>query len=264
MAFNIDLSDKTVIITGVSSGIGTGIAKMYAKANANIAGCALEPSNHEGVCQFIQSVQNESGKTPLYVQTDVSNILQLENFVSQTVNQYGTIDILASNAGANIFKGAVSCSREEWLQNMNLNLESHWNIARLCKPYLEDNNNGVIVINSSCHAFNTIPGCFPYNIAKMGLKALVQSLTVEWSPAIRTIGIAPGFIQTRITDAYFQTFPDPVVERNKTIDQFPLKRLGTLEEIGAWFVFLSSQYAAFAAGQTYLVDGGKSALMMGS
>ncbi|HEY6083501.1 MAG TPA: SDR family NAD(P)-dependent oxidoreductase, partial [Chitinophagaceae bacterium] len=226
MAFEIDLSGKTVIITGVSSGIGAGIAKMYARAKACIAGCALEPVAHESVQQFIQTVRNESGKTPLYLQADVTDLMQLENFVYQTVRYFGTIDILASNAGANVFKGAENCRREEWLYNMNLNLESHWNIARLCKPYLAKDGNGVIVINSSCHAFSTIPGSFPYNVAKAGLKALVQSLTVEWGPAIRTVGVAPGFMDTRITEAYFNTFPNPAAERKKIIDQFPLKRLG--------------------------------------
>lgn len=261
MAFEINLSDKTVIVTGVSAGLGAGIAKMYARSGANISGCALEPSSHRAAKDFLQSVQRESGKTPLYVQTDVTKLSNLENLVQQTLKHFGKINILASNAGANIFKGAANCSHEEWLYNMNLNLESHWNLSRLCKPYLEKDGKGVIIINSSCHAFNTLPGCFPYNIAKTALKALVQSLTVEWSPTIRTIGLAPGFMDTRITEEYFKTFPDPIAERKKTIDRFPLKRLGTPEEIGGWFVFLSSTYASFAGGQLYLVDGGKSAIM---
>jgi NAD(P)-dependent dehydrogenase (short-subunit alcohol dehydrogenase family) len=262
MPFEIDLSHKTVLITGVTLGIGAGIAKMYARANANIAGCALEPTDHISVKEFIQMVQGESGKTPLYVQSDVTVLSDLENFVYHSLQHFGSIDIVASNAGANVFKGAENCSHEDWLMNMNLNLESHWNLARLCKPHLEKSGEGVILINSSCHAFNSLPGCFPYNIAKAGLKALVQSLTLEWSPAIRTLGIAPGFMDTRLTEAYFNSFPNPQKEREKTINQFPLKRLGTPEEIGGWFVFLSSHYAAFAGGQTFLIDGGRSALMI--
>lgn len=262
MAFQIDLSNKVVLITGVSSGIGTGIASMYAKANALIAGCALEPYDHSNVLEFKTMVKEESGKDPLYIQADVTNQNDLENLVRQTAEHFKRIDILASNAGANFFRGAESCTREDWLKNMNLNLEAHWNLARLCKPYLEETNNGVILINSSCHAFNSMPGCFPYNVAKTGLKALVQSLTLEWGPKIRTVGIAPGFIDTFMAQEYFDTFPDPEAEKKNTINKFPLKRLGTPEEIGGWFVFLSSKYASFAGGQTYLIDGGKSAAMM--
>ncbi|HUQ64876.1 MAG TPA: SDR family oxidoreductase [Flavitalea sp.] len=262
MSFNINLEGKTVVITGVSSGIGAGIAKLYAQANANISGCALEDPDDESVKNFIQTIEEESGKTPLYVQADVTIKSNLENFISKTIERYGGIDILASNAGSNIYKGIEFCNREDWLYNMNLNMEAHWNIACLCKPYLEKDGCGIILINTSCHAYNTLPGSFPYNIAKTGLRALVQSLTLEWSPAIRTVGIAPGFTDTSLVKEWFDTFPDPAAKRKSTLDAFPLKRLGTVEEIGGWFVFLSSKYAAFAAGQTYLIDGGNSALMM--
>lgn len=262
MSFSIDLSNRTVIITGVSSGIGAGIARMFAKANANISGCSLEPLESEGVQHFMQAVKEESGKMPLYVQTDVTKLADLENFVAKTVECYGSINILASNAGANVFMGAEHCNQEEWLHNQNLNLESHWNIARLCKPFLENDGNGVIIINTSSHAFNTIAGSFPYNIAKAGLKALVQTLTIEWGPGIRTVGIAPGLIKTRLAEEWFQSFPDPIAARQKIEDFYPLKRIGTPEEIGGWFVFLSSPYAAFSGGQTYLIDGGRSSIMM--
>lgn len=262
MSFTIDLSGKTVLITGVSSGIGTGIAKMFAKAGANIAGCALDEENSHGAHQFIKEVEGQSGKSPLYVKTDVTDIKGIEQFVNRTIDKFGSADILASNAGTNIYKGAEACSREDWLYNMNLNLESHWNFARIAKPFLDQSGNGVIILNTSCHAYNTTPGSFPYNVAKSGLKALVQTLTVEWSPLIRTVGIAPGFIDTRLARDWFDGFSDPAEARRKTEAAYPLQRLGTVDEIGAWFVFLASEYAAFAGGQTYLIDGGRSAVMM--
>lgn len=262
MPFSIDLSDKTVVITGVSSGIGAGIAKAFASANANIAGCALEPADHLRVQEFIKTVKDESGKTPLYVQTDVTKFGELEIFIEKAVSQYGSLNILASNAGANIFKGAEHCTREEWLFNMNLNLESHWNIAKLCKPWLEKKKDSVIIINSSSHYHSTTSGSFPYNIAKAALRSLVQSLTIEWGPSIRTLAVAPGFIDTQLADEWFNGFPDPRSKRLETEKAHPLNRLGTPEEIGGWFVFLSSNYAAFAGGQTYLIDGGRSAVMI--
>lgn len=261
MPFEINLTGKTALITGVTSGIGAAIAAMYAKANANIAGCALEAKDASSAQAFRQQMYELSGKYPLYVQTDVTMLDQLENFVQKTVTHFGSIDILASNAGANVFRGAATCSPSDWQYNLDLNLTSHWHIARLCKPWLEQSGQGVIVFNASCHAFSTLSGSFPYNIAKTGLTALVQSLTIEWGPNIRVVGVAPGFIDTRLNIEYFNTFPDPAQERQNTINKFPLKRLGTPEEIGAWFVFLSSDYAAFAGGQVYLVDGGRSAVM---
>lgn len=261
MSFNINLSNKIVVITGVSSGIGAAVAKCYASANAKIAGCALESPDDPKIRCFIETVIKESGMTPLYIQADVTCKVDLKNFISRTIEEYGSIDILASNAGTNVYRGAINCTDEDWKYNMELNLEAHWNIARLCKPFLEQSN-GIIIINSSCHAFSSVEGSFPYNIAKTALKALVQSLTLEWGPQIRTVGVAPGFIDTSLSKEWFDSFPDPKEQRKKTIESFPLKRLGTAEEIGGWFVFLSSKYASFAGGQTYLIDGGKSALMM--
>lgn len=262
MPFNIDLSGKTVVITGASSGIGAGIAKIYAKANANIACCAIEAPDHQLVQQMIVSVEKECGRKPLYIQADMTKPDQVENFINTAVKHYGGIDILASNAGTNVFRGAEHCTHEDWLFNMNLNLESHWNVARLCKPYLEKSNNGVIIINSSAHSSNTMSGSFPYNVAKTGLKALIQTLTIEWAPAIRTVGIAPGYIDTQLAKDFFESYPDPAAKRREAEEAYPLNRLGTPEEIGGWFVFLSSEYAAFSCGQTYLVDGGRSAVMM--
>jgi NAD(P)-dependent dehydrogenase (short-subunit alcohol dehydrogenase family) len=261
MAFSIDLTGKVVLITGVSSGIGAGIAKMFAKANATIAGCALEDEKHKGVKAFYENVKNESGQHPFYFQCDVTSKENTDAFVELAYKKYGRIDILASNAGTNFFKGALDCSDEDWQKNIQLNLTSHWNLAKACRKYMLEKGGGVILINSSCHAFTTTAGGFPYNIAKTGLKAMVQSFTMEWSPSIRTVGIAPGVIYTELAEDYFNGFPDPDAEYQRTKDFMPLQRFGTPEEIGAWFVFLASDYAAFAGGQTYLVDGGRSAVM---
>lgn len=181
--------------------------------------------------------------------------------VQLTIKEFGRIDILVSNAGRNIFEGAADCDEDHWQQNMELNLASHWRLAKLCKPYLEKNN-GVIIIITSNHAFSTIPGCFPYNITKTALTGLVRSLAIEWAPLIRTVGIAPGFIDTAGNQKWFDSFPDAERERKRTIDLHPVKKIGTPEQVGAWCVFLTSEFASFASGTTYLLDGGRSALLM--
>jgi len=136
-------------------------------------------------------------------------------------------------------------------------------LAKLCKPYLEQNT-GVIIIMTSNHAFSTIPGCFPYNVSKTALTGLVRSLAIEWAPRIRTVGLAPGFIDTPGNRQRFNSLPDPEKERQRTIDLQPVKKLGTPEEAGALCVFLASEYAAFASETTYLLDGGRNALMQDS
>jgi NAD(P)-dependent dehydrogenase (short-subunit alcohol dehydrogenase family) len=253
--FQINLTGKIVLITGASSGIGLGAAKMFAKAGANISGCGLEKDGSE----FKKAVE-EQGSQALYTTCDVSKKEELRKLVQQTIKEFGHIDILISNAGQNIFEGTINCDDEHWQQNIDLNLASHWQLAKLCKPHLEQNN-GVIIIMTSNHAFSTLPGCFPYNVTKTALTGLIRSLAIEWGPSIRTVGLAPGFIDTPGNQQWFNSFPSPVKVRKITIDQHPVKRIGSPEEVGAWCVFLASGYAAFASGTTYLLDGGRSSMM---
>lgn len=259
MALEINLQDKVVLITGVTSGIGAAIAVVFAKAGAHVSGCGLQGATSEEVKGFVSGVQAYK-KEVLYQQADVTRSDDLERLVQQTITQFGKIDILITNAGANVFEGAENCSEEAWFKNHELNLAAHWKLAKLCKPWLEKNN-GVIIIMTSNHAYSSIPGCFPYNVTKTALTGLVRSLAIEWGPNIRTIGIAPGFIETPGNQKWFDGFADPEKERKRTIELHPVKKIGTPEEVGAWCVFLASDYASFASGVTYLVDGGRSALM---
>ncbi|WP_034044700.1 SDR family NAD(P)-dependent oxidoreductase [Wocania ichthyoenteri] len=256
----INLKGKTALVTGVSSGVGLGIAKILARAGCNISGCGTSAENSEGVVTFFKTIKEE-GTQALYTKLDITSKLDQELLVNKTIAAFEKIDILVSNAGVNVFEGAERCSEKQWDFNMDLNLKAHWGLSRLCKPYLELNGTGVIVLMTSNHSNYTIPGCFPYNVAKTAIKGLVQSLAIEWGPKIRTVGIAPGFIETPGNQKWFDSFPDAEAERQKTIDLHPVKKLGTTEEVGQFCAFLASDLATFITGTTYLIDGGRSALM---
>jgi NAD(P)-dependent dehydrogenase (short-subunit alcohol dehydrogenase family) len=176
----------------------------------------------------------------------------------------GGCDVLVSNAGRNVFKGAAACTDADWKECMELDLASHWRVAQAAKPYLEKARPGVVIVIGSNHAFYTLPGCFPYNVAKAGLGALVQSLALEWGPAIRVVGIAPGFIDTAGADVWFGSFPDPAAERRRTEQLHAVGRIGSPEEIGALCAFLASPLCGFIDGTTIVVDGGRSARMQDS
>jgi NAD(P)-dependent dehydrogenase (short-subunit alcohol dehydrogenase family) len=260
MSFIIDLKDKVVLVTGVSSGIGLGTAKEFARAGAHVVGCSRKREDDFHISQFKKAVEEE-GVQVLYVQTDVTKYDDLKHLIHKTIQTFGRLDVVISNAGVNVFEGASGCSEERWQYNLDLNLTSHWRLAKLSKPFLEQSDEGVILLMTSNHAFSTIPGCFPYNVTKTAITGLVRTLSIEWGPKIRTVGIAPGFIDTPANDAWFDSFPDAGVERQRTIDLHPVKRIGTVEEVGGLCVFLSSHPARFISGTTILMDGGRSALM---
>ncbi|WP_316791997.1 SDR family NAD(P)-dependent oxidoreductase [Pedobacter frigoris] len=260
MSLEINLKGKVALVTGATSGIGLGIARMLAKAGATVAGCAENEPDGIEAKGFIAAVEAEHGKA-IYLKADLADSKAPERLVKSVAEISGDrIDILVSNAGRNFFEGALACHEDQWQKNLDLNLTAHWRLAKQCKPYLEKNN-GVIIIMASNHAYASIPGCFPYNVAKTALAGLVRSLAIEWGPAIRTVGIAPGFIDTPGNQQWFDSFEDSEKERKRTVDLHPVKKLGTVEEIGGWCAFLASDYAGFASGTTYLIDGGRSALM---
>lgn len=260
MALNIDLTGKVVLVTGVSSGIGFGTAREFARAGAAVAGCSRKAEQDESVSSFLQAVKSE-GAAALYVKADVTQEKDLQALVQKIIDTFGKLDIVVSNAGMNVFEGAEGCSEERWAYNMDLNLASHWRLAKLCRPYLKESGEGVLLLMTSNHAFSSIPGCFPYNVTKTAITGLVRSLTIEWGPEIRTVGIAPGFVDTAGNDTWFNSFPDAAAERQRTIDLHPVKRIGTVEEVGVLCVYLASPMARFISGTTILMDGGRSALM---
>ena len=263
MPLEINLTGKRALVTGVSSGIGAAIASTLAQAGCDVAGCGSRPTDDAGSRAFVDAVKSH-GRTAHYFSVNLATETGPAEFVKFGAQKLGGLDIVVSNAGRNIFKGAKDCTEADWAECMNLDLASHWRLARAARPYLGKANPGIVIIIGSNHAWGTIPGCFPYNVAKAGLLGLVQSLAIEWGPRIRSVGIAPGFIDTAGNDTWFNSFPDPAAERARTEKLHPVGRLGSVGEIGALCAFLASEHGGFISGTTLLVDGGRSALMQDS
>ena len=121
--------------------------------------------------------------------------------------------------------------------NFDLNLRSHWYLAKCARAALTKSH-GVILVITSNHAFSTLPGCAPYNISKRALLSLVQSLTIEWGPAIQKLaGIAPGFIDTEGNQTWFNSRPDAKLVREKTVKKHPVGRLGMKKSVILVYLF---------------------------
>lgn len=263
MPIPIDLSGKKALVSGVTSGIGLEIARVLAAAGCDIAGCGRSSQESEGAQQFHSAV-TQKGRKSYYSSIDLSKKGDADRWIEEGTAHLQGIDILISNAGRNIFKGAAECSEADWEECMELDLASHWRIAKAAKPFLDQSGQGIVIVITSNHSWNTIPGCFPYNVAKAGLLGLVQSFAIEWGPRIRAVGIAPGFIQTAGNETWFNSFQDPQAERHRTEQIHPLHRLGRSDEIGNLCAFLASPLCGFITGTTLCVDGGRSALLQDS
>ena len=262
MTLVIDLACKKALITGVTSGIGAGIAAKLAEAGSEVAGCGRRSVHDQGAQAFLDAVQARNVHAHYFSQ-DVAEAEGPRRVVESAVEAMGGLDIIISNAGRNVFRGVQECTQDDWNECMRLDLASHWRLAQAAREHLQGDASqpGVIVVITSNHAWNTLPGCFPYNVAKAGLVALVQSIAIDWGPGIRAVGIAPGFVDTEGGETWFNSFPDPFAERSRTNALHPVGRIGTVDEIGNLCAFLSSDLCGFISGTTLLVDGGRSAIM---
>lgn len=260
MALEIDLTGRRALVTGASDGVGTAVARVLARAGCHVAGTGRVAPDHPRARELLDALRVQ-GREGIYLTGDLSDPAVPERLVDETAAAFGGLDIVVSNAGRNDFMGTEAASEEDWQDCMNLNLASHWRLAKAARPHLMENGAGVFIVMTSNHAFHTIPGCFPYNVAKTALTGLVRALAIEWGPAIRVVGVAPGFIDTPGNQAWFDSFPDPAAERDLTAKRHPVGRIGTPEEVGNLCAFLASPLSGFITGNTILIDGGRSALM---
>jgi NAD(P)-dependent dehydrogenase (short-subunit alcohol dehydrogenase family) len=174
----------------------------------------------------------DHGRRAFYETVDIAEATDARAFVTRAAAQLGGIDFVISNAGRNLFAGVERSDEALWDANLNLNLAAHWRVAQAAKPYLDSAEQPVVIIMSSNQAYRTIPGAFPYNVAKAALPALVQSMALEWGPHIRAVGVAPGYIDTPMNDAYFATAADPAARRAEAVALHPIGRLGRASEVG--------------------------------
>lgn len=260
MPLEIDLRGTRALVTGASAGVGNAVARVLARAGCHVAGSGRIPPDHPDAVALQEALTAHGGEGT-YLTGELSDPDEPARLIDEVTARLGGLDLVVSNAGSNSFTGADETTEEEWRECMDLNLASHWRLAKAARPHLEKAGPGVFLVMGSNHGDRTIPGCFPYNVAKTALTGLVRALAIEWGPAIRVVGVAPGFIDTPGNQKWFDSFPDPAAERARTDKSHPVGRIGTPEEVGNLCAFLASPLCGFITGNTILMDGGRSALM---
>ena len=245
------LSGKTVAITGGSQGIGLAIALRFAEEGADISFCYR--SNKAGADAVVANIQ-KTGRKVAGFQYDVSSISDGQRFIADTATQFGKIDILVNNAGLERRADFWDVTEADFDAVMNVNLKGLFFITQAFVRNRRAAKTGGKVINiSSVHEELPFPHFASYCASKGGVKMLTRNLSIELAPLGITINsIAPGAIETPINKNLLN---DPT-KLNALLENIPLKRLGTPEDVANMAVFLASEESNYATGTSFFVDGG--------
>ena len=245
------LANKNALITGGTAGIGKAIALAFLQQGANVAILGTNKDHAVRVVEELQSAKiNQQQRIESFL-VDVSNKLEVDNIVKDLILSWISIDILVNNAGITRDGLLIRMSEEDFDRVIEVNLKALFNLCRSVVPHMVKARSGNIINISSIVASTGNPGQFNYAASKAGVEGASKVLAKEVaSRNIRINCIAPGFIQTRMTDKLTEA------QKEHILSQIPLKAMGKPEDIANAAVFLASHLSSYSTGQILTVDGG--------
>ena len=240
---------RSVVVTGSSKGIGKGIAKVFAKHGARVLIAARGLADAQATAEEIQ----KEGGTASAISADVTDSESLDEMAQAAKERHGGIDILCCNAGIFPQNHLENMSSDEWDLVLGTNLKGTFLAIKSCLPELKQSSSGRIIITSSITGPITgYPGWTHYGASKSGQLGFMKTACMEFAKyGITVNAVMPGNIITEGLEGlgadYLQTMAASI----------PLKRLGSVEDIGNAALFFASDEAAYITGQTIVVDGGQ-------
>ncbi len=244
-----DLTGKTALVTGATSGIGKQQAIALAKAGANIVAVGRRADRLSETCEKV----NAFGSNAVSIQADLTLDTSLEKLAIDAASHFGAIDILCNTAGVNLRQAVDDISFESWQQTIDLNLAVPFFLGRLLVPGMREKGWGRIINVASLQSTRAFANGLPYGASKGGISQLTRAMAEAWSSdGINANAIAPGFFPTELTA--------PVFEDNAALqrlaDNTAIGRNGNMEDLDGITVFLASDASAYITGQVIGVDGG--------
>ncbi len=246
-------SQRVVLVTGATSGIGRAAARRFASGSHQVIGFGRSRSALEEVEQEII----EAGGTALMMAVDVTDDKQLQSAFDAAISKTGRLDVLV-NAAGHISTGSIEDTTVgDWDAMMNVNLRSVFRLMQLATPHLIRGGGNVVNV-SSVTGLRSFPGVLAYCVSKAGLDQLTRCTALELAPkGVRVNAVNPGVVITEIHKRGGMSEPqyEAFLERSKTTH--PLGRVGQPAEIAELIYFLASDAASWITGATYPIDGGR-------
>jgi NAD(P)-dependent dehydrogenase (short-subunit alcohol dehydrogenase family) len=246
------LTGKVAVVTGGTRGLGAGFAAALGDAGASVALVGRDETAAQAV---LESLRGNDIRAE-FIAADVTVPADVEQVLAATLALFGQVDVLVNNAGACVHAPALEVTPEDWRAVMDVNLDAVWTCSQVFGRHFVAQRSGTIVNIGSMSGFivNRPQWQPAYNASKAAVHHLTRSLAAEWAPhGVRVNALAPGYIKTDMSPV-----DDPAFRRH-WIEDAPMQRYGTVEELAPAVVFLASDASSFVTGSVLVADGGYTA-----
>jgi len=250
MSFSkLELTGRTAVVIGGTSGIGRAIAHGMAQAGADVVCTSRRQDQVNAAAAEIEGL----GKRTLRIASDVGDKASLEELLIQCVTEFGKVDILVNSAGRTKRTPTLELEQEEWDAILETNLSGTLRSCQVFGQHMVDNGYGRIVNIASLSTFVALYEVAAYSASKAAVASLTKSLAVEWAKrGVNVNAIAPGVFRTALNQKLLDESP----RGQEFLTRTPMGRFGQVEELAGAAVFLASEAASFVTGEILVVDGG--------
>jgi NAD(P)-dependent dehydrogenase (short-subunit alcohol dehydrogenase family) len=245
----LDLTDRTAVVIGATSGIGKAIALALADAGADVVPTGRRAKLTKQAARDIEA----RGRRSLAITSDVSDADSLQALADATIEKFGKVDILVNAAGRTVRRPTLEVTDAEWNEIMDTNLTGMLRACRVFGYYMIERRYGRIINIGSLTSVVALYEVAAYGASKAGVAALTKSLAVEWAPHnVCVNAILPGVFRTALNEGLL----DGTDRGRELLMRTPMRRFGQPEEVAGAAVFLASDAASFVTGHLLAVDGG--------
>lgn len=247
-----DISGRTALVTGASSGLGNHFAKVLAAAGANVVAVARRTDRLEHLVEEIVA----TGGQAMALALDVADTSRMDAVLDAATERFGGVDILINAAGISYEGHSLDMTGEQLDRILDVNVKSIWQLStKVARQLVDRGARGNIVNIASICAMNAAPSLSLYAISKAAVLQLTKSLALDFrANDIRVNAICPGYFKTEMNADFFATEAG-----QKRIKRLPPKRLGEYHELDGALLLLASDAASFMTGAAIPVDGGHTA-----
>jgi NAD(P)-dependent dehydrogenase (short-subunit alcohol dehydrogenase family) len=250
----MDFTDKRVLVTGGSRGIGFAIAKAFLDAGAYVA---INGRTKQTVGAAIERLGD--GERLVAASADIGTVPGCESAVKTAIDAFGGLDILVNSAGIGAGRPIEDCDEAMWDDHVDVNLKGTFFCCRAALSALRKSNGNIVNIASDAGLTGWSGGIVVYCASKAGVVNMTRSMALDIAPDVRVNCVCPGSTDTDMIGASIAKAEDPAAKRQMIIDYAPLKRIAMPEEISHAVLYLASSEASFITGAALAIDGGSTA-----